>query len=281
MDGTTEEANRPDVSNDAQDEMVTIREMVEIIWDEARGDRVRQEFVEAPATMAVARRRMQSLRRALSEAGFADDGAWTTGWMRVEGMREDGRRRQWVFRNPNYRYGPPVDTVLQALALIRESQPRGASDTARHLSEMENTLRLNRKRIQHLEDVVVATTQQCHRFQESLKLEEQRCAILKRRFAEACVGSASNDELKAAEYNCRTRIFEIESELERRWLMEEDESQKGSSSSCYICEANTATEGAKRECRSCKNAWCAECETQLERCPYCREPIRPVAPASS
>lgn len=272
MDGMTGEVSEPLDENDvtiappgeAQEDIVTLREMVSIIWDGGTNSGTNDlNFVEAPMTMSVARRRMISLRRALSDAGMIDNGTWSTGWLRES---ETAHRRQWVFRNPSY--GPPIQTVSQAVKVVRESTRSNNNGQHHHISELENTLQLNRKRIQHLEEVIIVTTNQCNRHQEKSKLEEQRSAILKRRFAETCIGSISNDELLEAKVNCYTRIKEIENELNRRNYLEEEES-----SLCYICQADTVAEGARRECTSCNNGWCHECEARLERCPYCRETI--------
>jgi hypothetical protein len=220
------------------------------------------DFVEAPMTMPVARRRMQALRMAFADAGIPDDG-WTTGWLRtVEGRR----MRQWVFRNPNFNSHSRVRTASQAVKMVADTQRARGMNQQRdvQVQQMENTLRLNRKRIQHLEELIIVTTHQCHLYQDDLKLEEQRTSLLKRKFAEGCIGSLSNDDLLAAESNCRAKISQIEQEIYRRIRLTEDDS------SCYICKTETIIEGA---CKNCNNAWCRKCESKMERCPYCREPI--------
>ena len=214
--------------------------------------------------MSVARRRMQALMSAFGEAGIVDDGRWTTGWLRTDEIR---RTRQWVYRNPNFNSHSRVRTASQAVKLVTDTQrARGTNERDAQVQQMENTLRLNRKRIQHLEDLVIVTTHQCHVYQEDLKLEEQRTSLLKRKFAEGCIGSMSNDELKAADSNCRAKISQIEEEIYRRVRLTDDKDD----SSCYICKTETNIEGT---CKNCSNGWCRNCESKMERCPYCREPI--------
>ena len=257
------------------------------------GDAV-EAYFEATGD-AIGRRRMADLNRGLQSSGLTyPSQGWTTGWVSTP-----SGRRTWVYRGPapcpprlrsveqaveharrehaRREHAEAVVPASQGVPAIPPEVARVLRDTqaalreqGRHNSEMENTLRLNRKRIQHLEEVVVATTRKCEGFQDMWKHEQQRAAFVRRKFGEDGLAPLSPADLDAVARTCVARGAEAEAELARRRAIEE---AAAGMDVCYICRGGGGDECSpsprSSSCARCSNSWCDQCALRIDRCPFC------------